>query len=526
MTKMNTVHPTGSTETHPWFFLVDGPLTRFFLFLLTVGLFVAARFWQVTSNPLSFDEIFSVHAVNHDWRGMIAFVRQDMVHPPLFYVLLKMWVAIGGESLPWLRLFSTLIAVASIFPLLQLFREFTLQPTERNLAVVLIAANGFLLYYSQLLRMYSLLLFLSLCSLWLFVSLFKSPVVRWTTMWALFGINLFLVYTHYFGWILVGAELLVLFLQRNRQLLPFLISVVLVAICFTPWVYTVAQVHAERGLSNNIGWINRPHLSHLLAFYGILNDKPFDSPRWNARLGLLLFGYPVAALAWQVLTARTRGEQRDNTFLLLLLFILLPVAMVYLASLSFRQSIWLPRGLIFVAVPYLILVAIAVNRLQPRWVRAAMLFLVLGWAFLAAFKNLGQTASNTTMNDCVQWMIETETDQSNDIRVYTLDEHTPYIIWFYLKSVNDARFQVRMVKDATSKRAEYWLTKEMFQTDVVNDLTALDGNHYWIAFTEKEWRGDRTPQKILREAGYRVGEGFQGGPQDGKTYLFPVWLRK
>lgn len=521
---MDTVHPTRRIETHPWFFPLDGShVTRFVLFLLTVGLFIAARFWQVSSNSLSFDEIFSVHAVNHDWSGMIAFVRQDMVHPPLFYILLKIWVAIGGESLPWLKLFSTVIAAASIFPLLQLFRELSLQPTEKNLAVVLMAVNGFLLYYSQLLRMYSLLLFLGLCSLWLFVSLFKSPVVRWANMWALFGINLLLVYTHYFGWSLVGAELLILVLQRNRKLVPFLISVLLIAICFTPWLHTVAQVHAERGLSTNIGWITRPHLSHLVAFYGILNDKPFDS-RWNARLGILLFGYPVAALVWQVLTAHIRGERRDNTFFLLFLLILLPIAIVYLASLSFAQSIWLPRGLIFVAVPYLILVAIAMNRLRPRWIRAAMLFLVLGWAFLAAFKTLGQYAANTTsMNDCILWMVESETDQSKGIRVYTLDEHTPYIIWFYLNSAKDDRFQVRMVQDPTSNRAEYWLTKKMFQTDVVNDLAALDGNHYWIAFNEKEWQGDRTPQKILREAGYRVGEGFQAGPKDSKTYLFPVW---
>ena len=42
-----------------------------------------------------------------------------------------------------------------------------------NLALLLLAVNGYLIKYAQEVRMYSLLFFLSLCSLWLFFRFFN-----------------------------------------------------------------------------------------------------------------------------------------------------------------------------------------------------------------------------------------------------------------------------------------------------------------------------------------------------------------
>src|SRR6266852_1795084 len=91
---------------------------------LVVALFVAARLWHLTTSCLWFDEIFSVHAARHGWTDMLRFVAADIIHPPLFYALLKVWIALGGESLLWLRLFPALTSIATMFPFLLLCREF------------------------------------------------------------------------------------------------------------------------------------------------------------------------------------------------------------------------------------------------------------------------------------------------------------------------------------------------------------------------------------------------------------------
>ena len=56
---------------------------------MSVTLYAVLRLWHLTDSCLWFDEIFSVHAARHDWLGMIGFVAADLIHPPLFYLLLK-----------------------------------------------------------------------------------------------------------------------------------------------------------------------------------------------------------------------------------------------------------------------------------------------------------------------------------------------------------------------------------------------------------------------------------------------------
>ena len=42
------------------------------------------------------------HLARLGWRDLVNFVASDVVHPPLFYAVLKLWIGVGGESLLWL----------------------------------------------------------------------------------------------------------------------------------------------------------------------------------------------------------------------------------------------------------------------------------------------------------------------------------------------------------------------------------------------------------------------------------------
>src|SRR5918998_2669183 len=141
------------------------------ILLLLVALYVGARLWRLTGSCLWFDEIFGVHAARHTWGGLWRFVAADLIHPPLFYALLKLWTAAGGESLYWLRLFPFVASVAALVPLLLLARELKLGAAATNTALLVAAANGYLIKYAQEVRMYGLLLLLTLTSLWLFARL-------------------------------------------------------------------------------------------------------------------------------------------------------------------------------------------------------------------------------------------------------------------------------------------------------------------------------------------------------------------
>ena len=173
------------------------------LFLSVIVLFIAARLWQLTTSCLWFDEIFSIHAARHDWRHMFQFVAADLIHPPLFYALLKIWIAIGGESPLWLRLLPVLCSVAAIAPFVMLCRALKLTRQQITVALLLLAVNGYLIKYAQEVRMYSLLFFLTCTSLWLVVR-FSQPDSKAIPLWlALRLVNLLLVYSHYACWIVV-----------------------------------------------------------------------------------------------------------------------------------------------------------------------------------------------------------------------------------------------------------------------------------------------------------------------------------
>src|SRR5258708_14772921 len=152
--------------------------------------FVLFRLWHLTDSCLWFDEIFSVHAAEHSWNSILSFVSLDLIHPPLFYLLLKLWIGAGGESLTWLRMFPALFSVVSLVPLILFLREVKQNTHVQLICLFLVTVNGSLLKYSLEVRMYSLLVCLSLFSMWLFARYF----VRDKSFVPLLIVNILLVY--------------------------------------------------------------------------------------------------------------------------------------------------------------------------------------------------------------------------------------------------------------------------------------------------------------------------------------------
>jgi uncharacterized membrane protein len=474
--------------------------------LLVVVLFAGVRLLWFPGYSLSGGEMFSVHAVRRDWSSMIAFLVEDVVHPPVYYVLLKVWSEIGGDSVVWLKLFSAVVAIGAICPFYLLCRALTLGAAEINLALVLMGVNGYLIYNAQRLRMYSLLLFLTLCSLWLFVRFFNSEVGAKKPLLALFAVNLLFIGTHYYSWAVIGTELIFLLFWKREKLLGFGKSVAILILCFSPWAYVVASAAMRKGLGPNLSWIPRPNLSSVIGYYSILNG-PFDFPG-IAPVGLLLFGFPIALWGWHVLKNRQgEDEGRASSFWWLSMLSFLPVALAFFASRILPQSIFHSRYLIIAAVPYMILVAIGIYRLHSYWVRTTTMLLVLGWAALSGITELNKLsrAKEGVSRDRAAWetlirhLIQTENPRATDVNVYAYGWAAAGPVRFYLESANDPRFQVVLF----------------------NDITVLKGDHFWIVFREDRKMHERSLHELLMDKGYQVGERFEAAGDD-KRILFPV----
>jgi uncharacterized membrane protein len=462
------------------------------VFGLILGLFVAARLWRLTAYSLRADEIFSIQAVRQGWLDLVRYVVRDIVHPPLFYILLKLWQRIGGESEGWLRLFPVLTAVVAIWPFVLLCRELRLKAMEINVAFVLMAVNAYLIYFAQELRMYSLLLLLTVTSLWLFARWYNASTAIASHVVPLFVVNLLLVYTQYYGWLVVIGELLVLLIWAPTKIRWFMWSTAALVVCFSPWAFVVTRAAIRRGgLESNIGSFARPTGRDLGELYILFNGRL--GAGWQTMSGQMLFAFPILLWAWHIYR-RQDDDNSSMTFWFLLQSSAFPIACAFVISQITPQSIWGTRFFVNAAVPYLILVAVAIGRLRPAWLRNASLVLVVVWASLSAIQELNNT-DKRAWEALVYRMIQAEPSQVPSITVCAFGSSDETIA-FYLQKANEGRFQ----------------TKRIFA------LGECAGDHFWIASTSRE----ESPQEFFDSRGYRVGEGYADG---FGALLSPVWRR-
>lgn len=344
-------------------------LTQRAALILIILVYIAARVWGITDSCLWFDEIYSIHAAEHQWNSILSFVALDLIHPPLFYLVLKFWILAGGDEILWLRLLPALLSVIAVFPFIAFCRELQLTRWTQVLALFLFAVNGSMIKYAQEVRMYSLLLCLSLFSMWLFARYF----IKGKSFLPLVIVNVLLIYSHYFGWFFVLAEVgaIIAFQRIKWRLAVTMLGVSLVS--FVPWI--VAVVLASRsgsGLSQNIGWMSRPGVLAVGTFLANLVE-PFHFQASSAgavsvyTISIPLLLIALASIAIYAANAVKADAKERRNLCLLLLFILTPIVLAFTASWIMPYSIWGTRHLIIVFAPVSILLAIIFSSRSPSW---------------------------------------------------------------------------------------------------------------------------------------------------------------
>ena len=86
---------------------------------IVIALAAAARVWRIDQKNLWLDEGVSWDTARKPLAGLVEQTAGD-IHPPLYYVLLKGWMAIAGDSVAGLRLLSVVlgtIALLLAFPI-------------------------------------------------------------------------------------------------------------------------------------------------------------------------------------------------------------------------------------------------------------------------------------------------------------------------------------------------------------------------------------------------------------------------
>jgi hypothetical protein len=466
---------------------------------MVVALFIGMRLWRLTDFALDGDEIFSIKLARASWPNLFAGAVDDAIHPPLLYILLKLWIGLGGDSLFWLRLFPVTASALCLLPVFAMCRDLNISGPARNLAIGIMAVHPYALYYSQHLRMYCLLMLAGLLSAWRFEQYFDAGSTR--NLALLGAANLFLAYTQYYGWCVVLLEFAYLLWKAPlRKPGAFLLATVPVAILFAPWAWYAGQVLHHRGLEQNLGWISRPVFSELNWFWVELTGFAEFYGHWYPAKLVLCVLIPF------VLFYRRYAEPRVH-FLMLLWIAPAPIA--FAVSQWLPASIWGYRHLLFAIWPFALLFADAVWRM-PRWISYPAIAVIGAWGAYAAAYHATENRK-LPFDALVLAMLDAEQSTSRYIPLYSIDPFLHYPIEFYLDSLakgDPGPLGPRFSGPSGSQnhQAELSDEAERFESFRADSVDEARESYFWVAWSDTGGRPAPTPPQLLEQRrGCRVG---------------------
>lgn len=289
------------------------------------------------------DEAFSVLVAEPGGLETIAITATDY-NPPLYYLILNIWMRIFGNSEIAIRSLSLLFFLGLLIVIYN-FAKKLLNDRWANVTTLLAATSPMLLYYGMEARMYSLYAFTSTASMYFFYLKRWKPYVLFTTL---------ALYTHPFAFFVPLTQGLYLFLTRklNFKLITIISTPFFL---YLPWIFVI---------------INQFQNSKQMWIY------PVDLNLIMSVLGNLLIGYDgTPGYLWKymkilsfillfIYTFSLFKKGNIKKYLLFFLWVFIPLIIVL--GVSFFKPIFVNRYLITVSVAQIFLIVIGITSLKNK----------------------------------------------------------------------------------------------------------------------------------------------------------------
>jgi uncharacterized membrane protein len=180
---------------------------------------------------------------------VINMANQDPQHPPLYYLLTRLWTQRFGNSVAATRSLSALISLLAFPCIYLLCLELFQLPLTGLVAVSLIAVSPVHLLYAQEARQYSLWTVTILLSSW---TLLRAIRLKTKGSWILYAITLSISFYTFVFSILValGHGIYLLSIEDfklSKKIIYYLVSNFIAVLCFSPWLFMIKNI-------KNTGW--------------------------------------------------------------------------------------------------------------------------------------------------------------------------------------------------------------------------------------------------------------------------------
>ena len=374
-----------------------------YLLLAIVLLAFVLRVYHLNAQSLWRDEVDAIRYSGGTFRYLLSILSQKGHNGPLYFVVLRLWRALTGDSEFALRYFSTVGGVLMVALSYQTARALRFTRAAGVIAALLAAGSPYLIWYSQEAKMYTWLATLVLLAAYAFQRALTQSTDRhrWTQIkiiknlcpsvsicgrffsafwWAIFVVATSLsFYTHILAPLMLPVYALwalVQWTQFKAHWKGWLVSMLLLTLPYLPllrWQAPLLMAESRTGHP----FYPLPEMARLLAhFYsaGILNSG-YSLYLMTGFTFLLLAGlfFPLPKAP-----ARSRLQ--------LAIWLLLPPLSVYLISL--RVRVFEDRYLIYIAPAFYLLAALGLAALftRRRWPGYAALSVLMAFNLWGAHR--------------------------------------------------------------------------------------------------------------------------------------------
>lgn len=217
-----------------------------------------------------YDEAFTGVTIRQTWGQMMNIIVHD-VHPPLYYILLKLWTIIVTSSPLAIRSFSVILSVGTIGLVFIALRQWCPKsPLPAIFGSLVIAINPFFVNYGQEARMYALFAFLLALAAILLTKSWTSTPKNSIRIRVAFSLTLLaILLTHYLGFVFALALIIIDFIHYYRQQpskfkltkITWLVSGYLAP--FLGGLAWLPSYHAQTSGHTSLGWVPNITFDHL-----------------------------------------------------------------------------------------------------------------------------------------------------------------------------------------------------------------------------------------------------------------------
>lgn len=465
---------------------------------------IAALSWNRTLIP---DEIRPLIVARGSAVELVEFARLDIIQTPLSYLAARAWLNAFGHSDNVAKAFALVLGIATIVLFVYIAGRFTQhwRVASLLLCVIYLRVGS----APNLVRMYGLLLLLSVVALYFWDRWRLDPTPTLLTAWTATMVLLF--YTLGSALLLLPGYALATWLYGPRswsRQLAFAGAATASVLALAPWLAYVYPVFAGRGISANIQAIQGRPTAVLgrLPFYVLSGfDAGGGSPPLPmhsealiqpAKWAAILLHVLLVAAALSLISGRSKSKGAGQNDLMSSIGIMMsicigPVVVLYAFSMLFIQVLH-PRYLTVLFPVYCLLLAL-LGRAGGRPGRFVLTGLILPWLVVISGATLVQHVSRVSLEAGTS-LVANERAATD---IVLCNRHMPVgfqVLWDWTRRLQRAD-RVHVLSSPTHP----WVEMH-FPGTPLDDLN-LDGvNRVW--FFHEDWRPHGLVSAYLADRGY------------------------